>query len=759
MDKYSSLHREIHSLTTLISLIFQRPPECINYGQLGDDNPSSKGPEQGTDKELEKLSDEAEFEDEVPTDDSAAALVLLKQRSLDRLAEILARFKTAKTGPYGKGKRNQGNIDAKHVASVVMVEDSSLHCVTFLCSKNEGLQEEDEVFLGRLDELLSFILKDIGPKEAHESQVFDLIFEHNRPRAFEQASRAKLSDTLTADVMKHVVPQTLEAREWEGLIIGIDGRQPELSREALDCLSDKDRDEAVVEVCVSIQTLFGMSDLSTTHYDELRDFLRRFYTIIQNPRQRPALKNLLMQALHGRKKLFKKAWDALLFLARTFHAAVTLVELASRLKLEHFNSFRFISVPVSIFKTKSYPPLGKGLPLDDLIALQCRPQHNGWVGLLQDKGTVRNYRKLLRIPRSVHAEVQLMMYLEGRYSDSVDQVFPYIGCSKKCCFFCDMFRVFHGKFWARGTHETVFPRWGLPQDVLAGGSLEWLAPLMSTFAAFLRDILHTALSMPYPLPHRNLCQQSSAALSTAQARQDDEPRYSEKPSTLRLTPGQAEVFKLFIAIQPSIWQVPDINSSAWINFGFCYCNATFDDIVSAYETSTMAELMGKHGIDVPSGTIYSVFRLMSGVSHALSGRFCSCFRMQHDHPYHRYFETHLDAECEVGFGFDMTNSWERWQLLNFYRHVFKLPVFDPRAMAAAKDIHEHGALERYLDTLVPDMRRKIFDMDRAGSALFPILGARIMVTTKGAAETSSSHLSFYCRVHDVLGPPGLCYRM
>ncbi|GAB1201322.1 hypothetical protein APSETT444_010713 [Aspergillus pseudonomiae] len=687
MDKYSSLHREIHSLTTLISLIFQRPPECINYGQLGDDKPSSKGPEQGTDKELEKLSDEAEFEDEVPTDDSAAALVLLKQRSLDRLAEILARFKTAKTGPYGKGKRNQGNIDAKHVASVVMVEDSSLHCVTFLCSKNEGLQEEDEVFLGRLDELLSFILND-SPKEAHQSQVFDLIFEHNRPRveyysaavrqAFEQASRAKLSDTLTADVMKHVVPQTLEAREWEGLIIGIDGRQPELSREALDCLSDKDRDEAVVEVCVSIQTLFGMSDLSTTHYDELRDFLRRFYTIIQNPRQRPALKNLLMQALHGRKKLFKKAWDALLFLARTFHAAVTLVELASRLKLEHFNSFRF-----GFNNCSNIVEALHLVCLYDAVLVTCR-------------SPVRVLNK----------------YQEaGRLGEVLE-------------LFCDL---------------RIKQNPGQPQCDCITWYLERLK------------------RGPFPVP--NMEKYVYGIWQTAFANAIDLlDLYDKFEKGWRLTPGQAEVFKLFIAIQPSIWQVPDINSSAWINFGFCYCksfrqrqelsvkylwlaasSATFDDIVSAYETSTMAELMAKHGIDVsnlaqngirlkrPSGTIYSVFRLMSGVSHALSGRFCSCFRMQHDHPYQRYFETHLDPECEVGFGFDMTNSWERWQLLNFYRHVFKLPGFDPRAMAAAKDSHEHGALERYLDTLVPDMRRKIFDMDRAGSALFPILGARIML--------------------------------
>lgn len=254
----------------------------------------------------------------------------------------------------------------------------------------------------------------------------------------------------------------------------------------------------------------------------------------------------------------------------------------------------------------------------------------------------------------------------------------------------------------------------------------------------------------------------------------------------RLNTAQAEVFKLFVTIRGSICQIPDTNSSTWINFGFCYCtsfqqrqelslkylllaasNASFDDIVSAYETTTMAELMTKHGIDLsdlsqkgvrlqrPSGMVYSVFRLMIGVSHALSGRFCSCFRMQPDQPCHHYFEPHFDSECDVAYGFHLTNSWERWQLLNFYRHLFNLPEFDPRAMAAAKESPERGALEWYIDTLVPDMRPRIFDMDRAGSILFPNFNAGISVTIQGAEE--SSHLPCHCRVHDVLGPPGLCY--
>jgi hypothetical protein len=121
-------------------------------------------------------------------------------------------------------------------------------------------------------------------------------------------------------------------------------------------------------------------------------------------------------------------------------------------------------------------------------------------------------------------------------------------------------------------------------------------------------------------------------------------------------------------------------------------NASFDDIVAAYESWTMADLMKTQGIDLsdleaqgvtlrmPTVSEHAVFRLMTGVEHA-SGRHCMCFRMNQGRPCHRGFETHLDIQSDVCYGFYLSNSWERWQLLNFYKELFKLPNFDPREMA------------------------------------------------------------------------------
>lgn len=248
--------------------------------------------------------------------------------------------------------------------------------------------------------------------------------------------------------------------------------------------------------------------------------------------------------------------------------------------------------------------------------------------------------------------------------------------------------------------------------------------------------------------------------------------------------SQADVFSLYIAIQPTIWQIPDIYSSSWVKFGFCYCksfsqraelarqylalassSATFDDIVSAYETSRLADLMRFQGINIselenqgvrlyrPPRCEYSVYRLMIGAEHALSGRFCSCFSVREGRDCHTYYETHIDSESDTHFGFHLTSSWERWQLLNFYKHLFGLPGFDPRCMAEAKEDFD---LEEYLDTLVPDMRRKIWDRNRA-NLLFPRLKDRLSGKTRDGQNISHFHLPCDCKEHDVKGPPGISY--
>lgn len=156
----------------------------------------------------------------------------------------------------------------------------------------------------------------------------------------------------------------------------------------------------MAQICDSIQSLF-LADKAP--YCDMRNCIKGFYAVIQNPRERAGLKNRLRQGLNGCERLFRKAWSALLFLARLSDAAVVLVELAS--KLERFSSFEFIAIPAGRLRTAKYLGLCPTSPLKTLIEPKCQPQNQEWVEFLQSEEATGVYSKTLRISRSTHAEV------------------------------------------------------------------------------------------------------------------------------------------------------------------------------------------------------------------------------------------------------------------------------------------------------------------------------------------------------------------
>ncbi len=252
----------------------------------------------------------------------------------------------------------------------------------------------------------------------------------------------------------------------------------------------------------------------------------------------------------------------------------------------------------------------------------------------------------------------------------------------------------------------------------------------------------------------------------------------------QLSQSEREVADLYIAIQPTIWRLPDVTSPSWIRFGFCHCKsfdqrlqlskyylslassgATFGEIVSAYESSSLPDLMRAHAIDIsalerqgilprhPDACEFTTLRLRVGVEHALSGRFCDCFRVHESRVCCRVFETHLDRECDTNFGFHLTSSWEKWQLMNIYKYIFRQENYDTRRMAEAMEDADHDALEAYLETLDPGMRKRLHFGNR-GNIMFPRLKDRMeMRSTDGTVI--HRHLPCECKLHDVIGPPGL----
>lgn len=160
MDELPPLYKEIADLTTLLSLLFKRSPNLgervdtlqASNSDISPDPPFCKNNEVEADRGTAYV-EETEFEDEGASGE--AAVDALKRKALDRLAEALARFKTAKD----PRARTNGNRDAQHVASVAMVEDFDHGGVTIFCSKNEGLDDVDETFLESLKVLLEMTAK------------------------------------------------------------------------------------------------------------------------------------------------------------------------------------------------------------------------------------------------------------------------------------------------------------------------------------------------------------------------------------------------------------------------------------------------------------------------------------------------------------------------------------------------------------------------------------------------------------------------
>ncbi|PVH95836.1 hypothetical protein DM02DRAFT_689266 [Periconia macrospinosa] len=73
----------------------------------------------------------------------------------------------------------------------------------------------------------------------------------------------------------------------------------------------------------------------------------------------------------------------------------------------------------------------------------------------------REFKKRQRQKLNIHAEVQLLLHL-NTITKLTPGIFPYIGCSKLCCFMCHSFIQSYGSFTTRGSHGRLFRPWTIP---------------------------------------------------------------------------------------------------------------------------------------------------------------------------------------------------------------------------------------------------------------------------------------------------------
>lgn len=199
--------------------------------------------------------------------------------------------------------------------------------------------------------------------------------------------------------------------------------------------------------------------------------------------------------------------------------------------------------------------------------------------------------------------------------------------------------------------------------------------------------------------------------------------------------------------------IPNIGDPEWIRFGFCYCTSraqmeifakayiqlathtSLSQIATAWESGTLLDLMATRGIAIstlisdgiyprqPSSETIGIYRLMSEVSHGLSG--CpDCSFKNAVCEFHSKDEPLLCKESEVDYGFHSINTWERWRLLNFYSDLFANPRFNPQKMQEAKRHPDVQALETYIESLVPGFRRILWN-EHLTDGMFPKLAPRL----------------------------------
>lgn len=214
-----------------------------------------------------------------------------------------------------------------------------------------------------------------------------------------------------------------------------------------------------------------------------------------------------------------------------------------------------------------------------------------------------------------------------------------------------------------------------------------------------------------------------------------------------MSASEQVVAYLYRTLLRDLNNIPNTGDAEWIRFGFCYCTtrsqrellahryiqlasrASLSQIAEAWKSDELLELMETKDIETssllshgiyprqPSPETIGIYRLMSEVTHILNGcAICPCNSFSCK--FHSKEEPSLCSESEIDYGFHETNTWERWQLLNFYSSLFKNPKFHPREMQKARRDPDREVSEAYIESLVPGFRRTLIN-EHLTDAMFP----------------------------------------
>ncbi|ORY17504.1 hypothetical protein BCR34DRAFT_474885 [Clohesyomyces aquaticus] len=519
-------------------------PRPVIEDERIDNGASNASPSSSYEKSETKEDDATELEDlEEFEDDSnqKKTLATLQDKFLDRLAEVLARFKTAPNP--GKGP----NKDAKHVCATMLAISNDDSKVRLLCAKNEGLDEIDKVFLNEWKTCLEKVAMagDATPQE--RNTLLDLIVLHQKPRtqfyvqklqiAHEICQRIPIQSTHCPSpiLTKNELDKQpfLQFREWEDdhgyrYQFRVDQSEGacERSDEAASAASAGDMDPGMDALAADIQQLSAFATPEEVDSSLLKRIMCSTYLVWSSVKTRASFKACLKRLFsNGQARAI--AEKALLFLCRIHYSVEIFIETVE--KVPAFRSIECVPVPDESFTrphfaSRNTTPLGfaKSLGID------CRRRELvDWLTLPKNSAA---FDTLLGEKRHVHCEIQVLHFMDQATLSSTQRykVHPYIGCSRLCCYLCYCFLLSYGGIRARGTHEVVMNKWEIPMHRPAGRYSSKVDFAAQRFFQFLKNELQSRLNCITTPSKVALRAQSSVGLSTAKSILEEEVAEMER---------------------------------------------------------------------------------------------------------------------------------------------------------------------------------------------------------------------------------------
>ncbi|KAI5983585.1 hypothetical protein EDD15DRAFT_1859279 [Pisolithus albus] len=378
----------------------------------------------------------------------------LRRRFLDSFAKMMSR---------SKGGKYVACVALRESRDVDLEEPDGVK-VTLLTARNGAFEDVDYIFCNEIERLLAALgasARKHTKDPVAEKALWEAMLQYNEPRLKQYAAALKRSVLAFAGggYLDRIPPYHLA--------------QPASNRLGVAAFCDS---EAIGSYCWATHVAY--MQFAQAHIRQFLNILssgdrgERSRLLAEKAHSIRRMKSVLIfiQASCDDSDLIQQLLSDIQFMGRLRSGYHTLVAAAETIPGFVNLSIRLVNKPPRHQFLQILPPLDSlfgrlRLPLNSTTVRE-------YVGDTTIAAAREEFGKLQaksRIQTRHHAEIQLVFYIaQETYPKAMTKEFyPYIGCSKLCCFLCFTFLRFFGQrspfFKVRGCHGRVFPRWSLPE--------------------------------------------------------------------------------------------------------------------------------------------------------------------------------------------------------------------------------------------------------------------------------------------------------